>query len=423
MAGLIWAGIGKGIADAGSTMANIGIREYERRDAARLRSGEREEARADRAELEQDRREWQAGQNEIYRRTAAQQTAGSKGTGGDGISGFDPKDLEPGGKLSPYMAAEAGMSTEDYEKQVTAMKTKDMSGYATETRDAGRVLDDEYGEQTVTEKVVPEAFKKEFAAKAKVISGLMMNYAAGKEAKTIAEGRQTGLITNTMEGVLAGTITPTKGGQATAVGKGTAPFGGDSNVTRNVLTGDTSTTAVGTATVGEKGALAAQATAGAAENTAQAKAADALAAERRAALPKLAEEVKKLKAETEKIIKEIGQVGVDKPTHERLSSIINSANATVTALQNTSKGNTAESKKAWDTQLAEAEALRQKAIALQTGALDSRNTPPPAAAAATSGTRPVANDGIPTVSFEEAKKLKSGTRFRVSGSNEIRTKN
>lgn len=296
MAGLILAGIGKGIADAGSTMANIGIREYERRDAARLRSDEREEARADRAELEQDRREWQAGQNEIYRRTAAQQNAG-KGTGGDGISGFDPKDLEPGGKLSPYMAAEAGMSTEDYEKQVTAMKTKDMSGYATETRDAGKVLDDEYGEQTVTEKVVPEAFKKEFAAKAKVISGLMMNYAAGKEAKNIAEGRQIGLITNAAQGVLEGTGDATRAYQAGGIVKGYDQFKEGGGVVLNTAVGTSKATSVGQSQIDE--------------NKAQTE--------------KYRAEIPKLEAEVIKINKEAGEVGAEKPSAERLGQIMNSA--------------------------------------------------------------------------------------------------
>jgi len=336
MAGLIWAGIGKGIADAGATAANIGIREYERRDAARLRSDEREEARADRAELEQDRREWQAGQNEIYRRTAAQQTAGNKGTGG--MKGVDPADLEPGGKLATAFAAELGMTVPEYERQYNAMKTGDMSAYATESKDIGKVLDDEYGEQTLTERVVPEGFQKEFQAKAKAIGALSMIYATAGEAKNIAEGRQIGLVTNAMEGAQAGGDV-TKAAQLAAISKGHVPYAGDSNVTRNVLTGDTSTTAVGTATIGEKGALAKQAEAGATENAAQAKAADALANKYRAEIPKL-------QAEVIKINKEAGEVGKDKPTQERLGQIMNSAKDWLQLLEDSPKDENYKSDKA-----------------------------------------------------------------------------
>lgn len=408
MAGLIMGGIGQGIANAGNAIGSIGVRDYEMRQAHALREDERQNHRDWQEQQKQDQRDWQAGQNEIYRRTAAQQTAG-KGTGGDGISGFDPKDLEPGGKLSPYMAARVGMSTEDYEKQVTAMKTKDMSGYATETRDIGKVLDDEYGEQTVTQKVVPEAFKKEFAAKAKVISDLVMNYAAGKEAKTIAEGEQIGLVTGAVKGVLEGTGDVTRAYQAGGIVKGNDRFKEGGGVVVETATGTNKATPVGQATIGEKNALAKQAEAGATENAAQAGTAKALADKYRAEIPKL-------QAEVLKITKEAGQVGVDKATHERLSSIINSANATVTALQNTSKGNTADSKAAWDKQLAEAEALRQKAIALQTGALDLRSAP---AAEKPAAEKPAAKlNALPTgakyVGMSKGKKvyeLPGGSRY------------
>lgn len=383
MAGLILAGIGRGIADAGSTMANIGIREYERRDAARLRSDEREEARADRAELEQDRRDWQSGQNEIYRRTAAQQTAGNKGTGG-GMKGVDPADLEPGGRLATFIAGEAGMTAPEYAKQINAMKTGDMSGY--ETIVGARA--DEEGPSPI--KGLPEGFKKEFEQKAKVLSQLAMTYVAGSEAKGIAEAKQTGLITNTMEGVLAGTITPTKAGQATAVGKGVAPFGGDSNVTRNVLEGGVSVTPVGQSAADE--------------NKAQAE-------KYRAEIPNLQAELLKIQAETK-------EVGKDKqPSAERLGQIMNSAKDWIKLLDEGVKDENYKSDRAKALKL-----LRDTTDLLQAG-VTARATPAAEKPADKGGTQPVANDGIPTLTFAQASKLQKGDRFRVSGSNEIRIKN
>lgn len=406
MAGLIWAGIGQGIANAGATAANIGVRDYEMREAARLRREDKEEDRAWREEQKDIDRDRQDERDKLYRKTVEQQIAAGKGSGG--MKGVDPADIAPGGRLAHLIAGEAGMTVPDYEKQINAMKTGDMSGYET-------IVGARAGEEGPTPiKALPEGFKKEFDAKAKMLSQLAMTYVTGSEAKGIAEAKQIGLVTNAMEGAQAGGDV-TKAAQLAAISKGHVPYAGDSNVTRNVLTGDTSTTAVGAATISEKGALAKQAEAGATENAAQAKAADALAAERTATLPKLTEEIKKLKAETEKIQKETNQVGVDK-THERLSSIINSANATVTALQNTSKGNTPESKAAWDKQLAEAEALRRKAIALQTGALDSRTTPPPAA----TGKR--TSGGAPKkVTKDEYDALPSGAQY-IDPNGQIRTK-
>lgn len=402
MAGLIWAGIGKGIADAGATAANIGIRDYEMRESARLRREDKEEDRAWREEQKDIDRDRQDERDRMYRRTAEQQAAASKGT--SGMKGVDPADIAPGGKLATAFAAELGMTAPEYERQYNAMKTGDMAAFKKE-REVGMVADDTYGPQPITEKYLPEGFEKEFAAKSKAIGALSMVYATAGESKNIAEARQTGLVTGAMEDVRAGTLTPTKAAQMMAAAKGTAPFGGDSNVTRNVLEGDTTLTGVGTATVAEKNALAAQATAGAAENTAQAATQTKLGAKYDKDIEKMAEEIKEIKektaeaaARTDKIKAETGQVGKDSgkdggkdsgKTQERLSTVINSANATITSLQNSSKGNTAESKATWERQMADAVAMRDQAIALQKEALSGRAEspppPPPAAAADTSG--------------------------------------
>ena len=374
MAGLILAGIGKGIADAGSTMANIGIRGYETREAARLRSAEKDEDRLWREEQKELDRDRQDERDRMYRRTAEQQAAGNKGTGG--MKGFAPEDIAPGGKLADMMAGQMGMTVPEYEQFYSARKTGDMSAYATESKDIGKVLDDEYGEQTLTERVVPEGFKKEFAAKSKMLSDIQQSYVAGNEAKNIAEGRQIGLITNTMEGVLAGTITPTKAGQATAVGKGVAPFGGDSNVTRNVLEGGVSVTPVGESAI--------------AENKAQTGAQNKLAEKHGEEIIKIREDVKKIQAEipevnarTKKIQAETGQVGKDggkdtDKTQERLSSVVNATNATIKSLEETKPPASSPARAGWDAQYADALALRAEATRLQREALGVRAEKPAA---------------------------------------------
>jgi hypothetical protein len=427
MAGLIWAGIGKGIADAGATAANIGVRDYEMREASRLRRDEKEEDRTWREEQKDIDRDRQDERDRMYRKTVEQQTAGNKGT--SGMKGVDPADIAPGGKLATAFAAELGMTAPEYERQYNAMKTGDLSAFKTETKDIGKVLDNEYGEQTLTERVVPEGFQKEFQAKSKAIGALSMIYATASEAKNIAEARQTGLVTGAMEGAQAGGDV-TKAAQLAAISKGHVPYAGDSNVTRNVFTGDTKETTVGTATIGEKGALAAQATAGAAENTAQAATQTKLGAKYDKDIEKMAEEIKEIKektaeaaARTGKIKAETGQVGKEggkdhEKRQERLSTVINSANATITSLQNSSKGNTAESKATWERQMADAVAMRDQAIALQKEALSGRaESPPPPAAAATT-----AKGGAPKkVSKAEYDALPSGAQY-IDPTGQLRTK-
>ena len=433
MAGLIWAGIGKGIADAGATAANIGIRDYEMREAARLRSADKEEDRVWREEQKDIDRDRQDERDRMYRRTAEQQAAASKGT--SGMKGVDPADIAPGGKLATAFAAELGMTAPEYERQYNAMKTGDLSAFKTETKDIGKVLDNEYGEQTLTERVVPEGFEKEFAAKSKAIGALSMVYATAGEAKNIAEARQIGLITGAAEGVLSGTGDVTRAYQAGGIVKGSDRYKEGGGVVLETATGTNKETAVGTATISEKNAQAAQATAGAAEKTAQAATQTKLGAKYDKDIEKMAEEIKEIKektaeaaARTSKIKAETGQVGKDSgkdggkdsgKTQERLSTVINSANATITSLQNSSKGNTAESKATWERQMADAIAMRDQAIALQKEALSGRAepSPPPPAAAGTS-----TSGGAPKkVTKAEYDALPSGAQY-IDPTGQLRTK-
>ena len=405
--GLIWAGIGQGIANAGSSIGAMGTRDYEMREAARLRNETREEDRIWREEQKDIDRERQDERDRMYRRTAEQQAAASKGT--SGMKGVDPADIAPTGKLATAFAAELGMSLPEYERQYNAMKSGDTSAFQKE-RNVGSTMDDTYGTQPVTEKYYPEGFEKEYSAKAKAIGALSMVYATAGESKNIAEARQIGLVTNAMEGAQAGGDV-TKAAQLAAISKGHVPYAGDSNVTRNVFTGDTKETTVGTATIGEKGAQAATQT--------------KLAEKHGEEIIKIKEEVKKIQAEipevnarTKKIQAETGEVGKDKAgqTHDRLSTVINSANATLKSLEDNGPGKTLASKALWEQQRADAIALRDQAIGLQKEALGARAAPPPAATGTSTG------GGAPKkVTKAEYDALPSGAQY-IDPNGQLRTK-
>lgn len=406
MAGLIWAGIGQGIANAGNAIGSVGVRDYEMREAARLRSADREEDRIWREEQKNLDRDRQDERDRMYRRTAEQQAAGSKGTGG--MKGVDPADIAPGGKLAANFAATLGMDVPEYEARYNAIKSGDKTAFQ-KVREIGTVADDTYGPQPVTEKYYPEGFEKEYSAKAKAIGELGMLYATAGESKNIAEARQIGLVTNAMEGAQAGGDV-TKAAQLAAISKGHVPYAGDSNVTRNVFTGDTKETTVGTATIGEKGATAG------AQNK--------LAEKHGEEITKIREEVKKIQAEipevnarTKKIQAETGEVGKDKTgqTHDRLSTVINSANATLKSLEDNGPGKTEASKALWERQRADAIALRDQAIGLQKEALGARGTPPAATGTSTSGGAPK------KVTKAEYDALPSGAQY-IDPTGQIRTK-
>jgi len=90
---------------------------------------------------------------------------------------------------------------------------------------------------------------------------------------------------------------------------------------------------------------------------------------------------KKYSKDIEKIDAEIAGGMFNKNSSEKLTSMINSANATIKSLTEGSKGNTPEAKAEWQRQYDDAVAVRDKATALQKGSLDARDTNKPAAPA------------------------------------------
>lgn len=240
--GLIWSGIGQGIANAGSSIGSMMMRDYERQNDRDWREKQAQEQRDFREE-----------QNAMYRRTADQQMAGR-----GGADGLNPDDLAPGGKLAGMIAGNAKMSEAEYAKYIAARKSGDMSPFMKETTNT--YLDDEYGEQKVTSKALPKGFEKEYAAKIETISKLEEAYALKKDYKAVMEGRQVGFATGVGQGVLSGAIPMGKGSGAVASSEGKQILNTEGGETYNMYTGESKTTPMGKSQITENLAKAGEAT-------------------------------------------------------------------------------------------------------------------------------------------------------------------
>jgi hypothetical protein len=383
--GLIWSGFGQGIANAGASLGSMMSHQSDR---------DWREKQA------QDLRDWREEQNAMYKRTADQQMAGRGGAGG-----LNPDDIAPGGKLAGMVAGQLGMTEPEYKQLYEARKTGDMSSYAQDvTRNVRQTapgeeqlgavegpMSDEVLRKTSqltteTTKEVPPALKAEFQAKAKTLAQLEESYALTKDYKQVTEGRKTGFETSVGQGVLAGAIPAGQGSAAVAAASGKQMLNTEGGETYNMYTGESKTTPLGKAQITEAAAKAGE----------------------------LGELGKKYGKEIEKIDAEIAGGMFSKNSSEKLTSMVNAANGTIKSLNDTGKGSTPEAQTAWTKSMADATAMRDKAMALQNNALDMRENPKPTPAPA--------SGGMPEPkSAEEVAKLKPNTRFKApDGSIRIR---
>tara|TARA_R110000868_G_scaffold121335_3_gene321833 strand:+ start:1810 stop:2943 length:1134 start_codon:yes stop_codon:yes gene_type:complete len=240
--GLIWSGIGQGIANAGSSIGSMMMRDYERQNDRDWREKQAQEQRDFREE-----------QNAMYRRTADQQMAGRGGAGGN-AAGLNPEDLAPGGKLAGMMAGNAGMNEVEYAKYIAARKSGDMSPFMQEETEYGS-----FGEENKVSKL-PTGFEKEYAAKMKTISKLEEQYALGTRYDDVAKGRQTEFATGVGQGVLSGAIPMGKGSGAVASSEGKQILNTEGGETYNMYTGESKTTPMGKSQITENLAKAGEAT-------------------------------------------------------------------------------------------------------------------------------------------------------------------
>lgn len=102
-----------------------------------------------------------------------------------------------------------------------------------------------------------------------------------------------------------------------------------------------------------------------------------------------AQQIEKYKAEIRKIDADIASGGgATGATRDRLTTIVNSANATIKSLQDGGRGATKEAKEEWQRQYDAAVALRNQATRLLQSSLNDRGGTPNPSAAPASGSRP-----------------------------------
>ena len=250
--GLIWAGIGQGIANAGSTMGSFLMRSQERDAEREYRERQAQETRDYRDKVDQEKREYRAEQDALYRRTAADQNAGRAGAGKD--PGIQPADLQPGGKYAGMAAGQLDMTENQLADLQQYRKSGDLSKYA---KPIGTTLDDTYGEQTVTE--VPQALRDEFKLKSKMLSQLEESYALKGSFDDVMKGRNTGFKTGMGQAAFDKPDVAGKAGQAVAVAEGKPLINIEGGQQYNQFTGTGSTTPLGKAQINKENAQAGEA--------------------------------------------------------------------------------------------------------------------------------------------------------------------
>lgn len=241
--GLIWASVGQGIANSGSTVGSF-----------LMRAQEREAERAYRDTVEQERRDFRAEQNALYKRTAEQQMEGRAGTGKD--PGIQPADLQPGGRYAGMAAGQLEMTENQLADVQKYRKTGDLSKYA---KQIGTTLDDTYGEQAVTE--VPQALRDEFKLKAKALSQLEESYALKGTYDDVMKGRSIGFKIDMGQAAYDQPDKAGRAGQAAAVSEGKPLYDVKDGTQFNQYTGKNEATAVGGSMISENLAKASEATA------------------------------------------------------------------------------------------------------------------------------------------------------------------
>ena len=365
MAGLVMGNIGQAISGFGANVGNLMFKtigddaDRDARIAAR-----REEWMA---RLE-DRQLARTENNDLKRELLEMRidSGGGGGKSGGKSSNINMEDIKPGGSQQVWMAAQMEMTVPQYTAFYNSMKTGDQSAFLqevtrTNVTPAVKELGDSTGEMSdavarstavrtpETIKALPPGFEDQYKAKMKKLGDLQESYALGGQYDDVMKGRQTKFQTGVGEGVLAGNIKPGAGSEAVGASLAKDRFNVQGGEKVNVFTGDSTTTAVGQSEI--------------AENKAQAGSAGALS--------------KKYGKEVEKIDAEIAGGVFNKNSSEKLTSIINSANATIKSLDESSKGNTAEAKAEWQRQRDDAVAIRDKAITMQKNGLEARDKPKP----------------------------------------------
>jgi hypothetical protein len=352
MAGLVMGNIGQGISSFGTNIGNMMFKSIG--DEATLAARKEEWL----AKLE-DRQTAREDKADLMREITGMKldAAGAKAGAGGKAGGINMEDIKPGGSQEVWAAAKMDMTVPEYARFYNSLKTGDKSSFLENLTVSNKGVagpGDEINAAATgtdqTTKVLPAGFEDQYKAKMKKLADLHESYALGGQYDDVMKGRQQGFQTGVGEGILNKTIAGKDVGNASqAVGSslGKESYKVEGGEKLSVFRGDSTTTALGTSQI--------------AENKAQASSANSLVA--------------KHSKEIEKIDAEIAGGMFNKNSSEKLTSIINSANATIKSLDESGRGNTPEAKAEWQRQRDDAVAIRDKSITLQKNGLEARDKP------------------------------------------------
>jgi hypothetical protein len=244
MSGLIWAGIGKGISDAGASLG-----------AGLMRNAEREEDREHRAaqarDLQRERLEARAAADEANRVLRRELAANRNSGGNSGPSGLG---LAMTDERAEAEAAAAGMTLPEYNTYWNAIRSGNRDGLQLTQRVVAR--DDEYGPQLVES--TGSMSDEQFRAKAQTLARIRERFTFGKDYDSMSKGQNADFARDVGQGIIAGTL-PRGSGVAVAAMEGKPVFGGNSDVTRDLYSGATGVTPVGQSVIRENNAQAGKA--------------------------------------------------------------------------------------------------------------------------------------------------------------------
>lgn len=240
MAGLIGGSMGSGV---GSALMGIGDDIDKQRQLASIQAERMAEFRMrdqDRADRERD--------NIMLRQ---QMAAGQGGGKNAQVSAAE------GGLGEEAMAARMNMSIPELRQFRKANSTGDLSGYDTKVPLPGPTED---GSALVGKQRLPGFDAEGVKAKRQMLADIADTYQFNGNYDDVTKGRRTELGNQVGRGIIGGAISPAAGGEKIGALEGKGAYDGDSNVTRNKYSGDTTSTDVGKSVITENNAKAKKAT-------------------------------------------------------------------------------------------------------------------------------------------------------------------
>lgn len=224
-----YAGLGKGIADAGQLIGSMMLKSAQadedrneklaaRREELLLRLADRQEARE---------------QNAALRMDLAEMKGGGKGGGGGGLS---LKDIGEGGAAEGVVARELGVDVPTLRALRRASETGDKSAFM---QDKSGLAPDQVGPRQMD---YPPGFDQEFSAKMKALARIEQRFAFGKDYESTVKGQREEQKLDVGNGILNGEMGIGKGAGVIGALDGKDQVSVNDNTVVNKFTGQTKPT-------------------------------------------------------------------------------------------------------------------------------------------------------------------------------------